>query len=113
MASNFVPTPASIPPQNATYRMTLSKDLPVHITPLNPISFILRAAHIYPKNIAIVHPDGPGGPVYYTFEVWAQRVQNLAYALIRYGIRPGDRVAVIAPNCPLIAGTYESQEPYH
>lgn len=28
----------------------------------------------------------------------AQRVQNLAYALIQAGIKPGDRVAVIAPN---------------
>ena len=28
----------------------------------------------------------------------AQRIQNLAYALIAAGIRPGDRVAVLAPN---------------
>lgn len=28
----------------------------------------------------------------------AQRVQNLAYALIQAGIQPGDRVAIIAPN---------------
>lgn len=28
----------------------------------------------------------------------AQRIQNLAYALIQAGVTPGDRVAVIAPN---------------
>lgn len=28
----------------------------------------------------------------------AQRIQNLAYALIQVGIQPGDRVAVISPN---------------
>lgn len=28
----------------------------------------------------------------------AQRIQNLAYALIQAGIRPGDRVAILAPN---------------
>ena len=28
----------------------------------------------------------------------AQRIQNFAYALINAGIKPGDRVAVIAPN---------------
>jgi len=28
----------------------------------------------------------------------AQRIQNLAYALIQAGIKPGNRVAVIAPN---------------
>ena len=33
----------------------------------------------------------------------AQRVQNLAYALIQAGIQPGDRVAVIAPNRSVIS----------
>ena len=28
----------------------------------------------------------------------AQRIQNLAYALLKAGIEPGDRVGVIAPN---------------
>ena len=28
----------------------------------------------------------------------AQRIQNLAYALLEAGINPGDRVGVIAPN---------------
>jgi len=28
----------------------------------------------------------------------AQRIQNLAYALIQAGIRPGDRVAILSPN---------------
>lgn len=32
-----------------------------------------------------------------------QRIQNLAYALIERGIKPGDRVVVVAPNCPMIA----------
>jgi len=36
----------------------------------------------------------------------AQRVQNLAYALLQAGIQPGDRVAVIAPNTPLIADAH-------
>jgi len=30
--------------------------------------------------------------------VRAQRVQNFAYGLIRVGIRPGDRIAVLSPN---------------
>lgn len=33
-----------------------------------------------------------------SFPLRAQRIQNLAYALIQAGIRPGDRVAVLAPN---------------
>lgn len=78
---------------------------------------MLHAALIYPDKLALVHPDIPQ-PVLYTNAVWsvltgrripqrriyrpilhrAQRVQNLAYALIKAGISPGDRVAVIAPN---------------
>jgi acyl-CoA synthetase (AMP-forming)/AMP-acid ligase II len=59
--------------------------------------FLLRAAQIYPNKVALVHPDVKQ-PSAYTFQTWAQRSQNLAYALIQAGIQPGDRVAVVAPN---------------
>ncbi|KAF8680273.1 AMP-binding enzyme C-terminal domain [Rhizoctonia solani] len=102
----FTPTPASTPPPNAVLRLKYSSKLPVNITPLNPVSFLLRAALIYPNKLALSSPDGPQ-PVAYSFAVWAQRVQNLAYALKRvHGIKPGDRVAVIAPNCSMIADAH-------
>ncbi|CUA73936.1 fatty-acyl-CoA synthase [Rhizoctonia solani] len=102
----FTPTQASIPPPNVVLRLGHASGLPVNITPLNPVSFLLRAALIYPNKLALTAPDGPQ-PVAYSFSVWAQRVQNLAYALKRvHGIKPGDRVAVIAPNCPLIADAH-------
>ncbi|KAJ2928934.1 hypothetical protein H1R20_g8292, partial [Candolleomyces eurysporus] len=101
----FSPTPASVPPPGARLRTKELQNVPVNYQPLNPLSFILRAAHVYPNKVALVHPDVPS-PVIYTFSVWAQRIQNLAYALIRSGIQPGDRVAVIAPNCPLIADAH-------
>lgn len=65
--------------------------------------------------MALVHPNVEY-PVQYTFSVWyeesstsyivtseefiirAQRIQNLSYALIQAGVKPGNRVAVIAPN---------------
>ncbi|KAK0421792.1 hypothetical protein EV421DRAFT_1894003 [Armillaria borealis] len=65
--------------------------------PQNPLLFLLRAAQIYPDKVALAHPDVKY-PVVYTFAVWAQRIQNFAYGLIRAGIKPDDRVAVIAPN---------------
>ncbi|OCH88810.1 acetyl-CoA synthetase-like protein [Obba rivulosa] len=98
----FKPTPESIPPTGVSYRLRIPKGLPVHRHALNPLAFVLRSAQIYPDKLAIAHPDVPH-PVYYTYSVWAQRIQNLAYALIQAGIRPGDRVAVIAPNTPVIA----------
>lgn len=77
----------------------------MHIHPLNPLDFVLRAAQIYPDNLALAHPDVES-PVYYTYAVWAQRIQNLAYALIQAGVQPGDRVAIIAPNSPMIADAH-------
>lgn len=103
----FEPTAESIAPAGVRYRIGLSQQTlrNVNFTPLNPLSFLLRAALIYPDHIAISHPNSPQ-PVEYTYRVWVQRVQNLAYALIQSGIKPGDRVAVIAPNCPLIADAH-------
>ncbi|KAJ6519629.1 acetyl-CoA synthetase-like protein [Mycena sanguinolenta] len=100
--SNFRPTPASLPPPNAGLVLRQPKGLPANFQPLNPLQFILRAAEIYPDKLALLHSDVKY-PVAYSFAVWCQRIQNLAYALIKAGIKPGDRVAVIAPNSPMIA----------
>ncbi|KAF7320258.1 putative acyl-activating enzyme 1, peroxisomal [Mycena kentingensis (nom. inval.)] len=94
----FVPTAASIPPHNAGLSLRHKPGLPVNMHPLNPLEFLLRAANLYPNKVALV-----AQPVSYTFSIWCQRVQNLAYALIQRNIKPGDRVAVIAPNCPMVA----------
>jgi acyl-CoA synthetase (AMP-forming)/AMP-acid ligase II len=102
---SFKPTVESVPPPNVGLRLKQSEHLPVYIHPLNPLGFLLRAAQVYPNKLALVHPDVEH-PVFYTFAVWTQRVQNLAYALIKAGIKPGDRVAVIAPNSPLIADAH-------
>ncbi|KAG9058685.1 hypothetical protein FS842_006022 [Serendipita sp. 407] len=93
----FRPTPESLPPPGVRYRLKLPPRLQTtaNFTPLNPLGFLLRAALIYPNNVAILHQNG----VEYTYAVWAQRIQNLAYALLKAGIQPGDRVAVLAPNC--------------
>jgi len=101
----FKPTPESVPPQDVVHRLRSPKNIPVYLQPLNPLSFLLRAAHIYPNKLAISHPDVKH-PVHYSYTVWTQRIQNLAYALIEAGIQPGDRVAVIAPNSPVIADAH-------
>ncbi|KAI0068277.1 acetyl-CoA synthetase-like protein [Artomyces pyxidatus] len=116
----FHPTPESIPPPNVNLTLPVPPGLPVNIHPLvdqilaqpsllfdshtfqNPLDFLLRGAQIYPDKLALVHPDVPQ-PVFYTYAVWAQRVQNFAYALLKSGIQPGDTIAVIAPNSPMIA----------
>ncbi|KAF7310742.1 Amp-binding domain [Mycena chlorophos] len=99
----FKATPASIPPPNARLALPDPKgpDARPWLHPLNPLQFILRAAEIYPNKIALVDDK-----VVYDFKTWCQRTQNLAYALTQAGIKPGDRVAVIAPNCPMAADTF-------
>jgi len=61
--------------------------------PLTPLEFARRARALYPEREAVV--DGPRRLTYEAFfercDRWASRLQHL-------GVRPGDRVAYIAPN---------------
>ncbi|VWX56168.1 4-hydroxybutyrate--CoA ligase 2 [Burkholderiales bacterium 8X] len=62
---------------------------------LTPLSFIERAAEVYPSKVAIVHGE--------LRRSWAQvysRCRQLASALQRVGIGKGDTVAVMLPNTP-------------
>jgi fatty-acyl-CoA synthase len=63
--------------------------------PLSPISFLKRAAEVYPKRTAVVHGD-----LRYTYAELYARSRRLASALVKFGIQPGDTVAMIAPNIP-------------
>jgi fatty-acyl-CoA synthase len=65
--------------------------------PLSPLSFIRRAAVVYPDRPAIVH-----GNRRITWHETYQRSRRLASALQRKGIGRNDTVAVMAPNVPAI-----------
>jgi fatty-acyl-CoA synthase len=62
---------------------------------LTPLSFLARAADVYPARPAVVHGD-----VRLTWGEVYQRCRSLASALVRRGIGRGDVVAVMAPNIP-------------
>ncbi|HET6182946.1 MAG TPA: acyl-CoA synthetase [Acetobacteraceae bacterium] len=64
-------------------------------TPLNPITFLERAAYIYPRRPAVIH----GATTYSWADTYA-RCRRLASALARRGIGRGDTVAVMLPNIP-------------
>jgi fatty-acyl-CoA synthase len=64
-------------------------------TPLSPISFLPKAAAIYPDRVAIIN-----GQWRSTWAQTYQRCRNLAGALARHGVGPGDTVAILAPNVP-------------
>ena len=66
-----------------------------NFAPLTPISFLRRAAAVYPEKTAIIHGDGRTSYA----EMWA-RACRLASALRGRGIGRGDTVAIMSPNTP-------------
>jgi fatty-acyl-CoA synthase len=68
---------------------------PANFTALSPLTFLERAASVYPDHLALVHGA--------TRRTWSQtyaRCRRLASALERRGIGAGDTVSVLAPNVP-------------
>ena len=64
-------------------------------TPLTPVSFLAKAAGVYPDRVAVIH----GGLRRTWREVYA-RARRLASALERRGVGRGDTVAAMLPNVP-------------
>jgi fatty-acyl-CoA synthase len=68
---------------------------PANFTPLTPLSFIERAARVYPQRLAVVH-----GARRFSWAECFARTRRLASALARRGIGRGDTVAVMLANTP-------------
>jgi fatty-acyl-CoA synthase len=62
---------------------------------LSPLTFIERAAAVYPNRLAVVH-----GEQHWTWKETYARCRRLASALSRHGIGKNDTVAIMAPNTP-------------
>jgi fatty-acyl-CoA synthase len=62
-------------------------------SPLTPLDFARRAAKLYPEREAVVD-----GHLRFTYARFFERCNRWSYALQRFGVQPGDRVAYIAPN---------------
>jgi len=63
--------------------------------PLTPLSFLERAAYVYPRRVAVIH-----GALRQTWAETYARCRRLGSALARRGIGRGDTVAVMLPNTP-------------
>ena len=63
--------------------------------PLSPVSFLRRAAAIFPQRTAIVH-----GARRYNYAQFFERSCRLASALSKRGIGPGDCVSIMGANTP-------------
>ncbi|MCC6869440.1 MAG: acyl-CoA synthetase [Burkholderiales bacterium] len=63
--------------------------------PLTPISFLARAAQVYPRRVSVIH-----GARRYTWADTYERSRRLASALAGWGIHKGDTVAAMLANTP-------------
>ncbi len=68
---------------------------PANYVPLSPLTFLERAASVYPKHTSIVH-----GSDRYTWAETYERARRLASALAKRGIGLGDTVSIMGFNTP-------------
>jgi len=66
-----------------------------NFTPLTPISFLPRAAEIYPDRVAVIH-----GATRFTYAQFYERARRLASALASQGVKAGEVVSAMLPNVP-------------
>jgi fatty-acyl-CoA synthase len=81
-------------PEENIFERELEKNSANYV-PLSPITFLQRTAAIFPDRNAVIY-----GEQRYSYAEFERRCRQLASALERRGIGPGDTVAIIAPNTP-------------
>jgi len=65
--------------------------------PLSPLTFLKRSALVFPDKTAVIH-----GELRITYASFYERARRLASALVNCGVRPGETVAIMAPNVPAL-----------
>ena len=68
---------------------------------LTPLSFLERTVRVFPNKTAVVYGD-----VRRTWAEFAEDVGRFAGALVRAGVAPGERVAMLAPNVPALLAAH-------
>src|SRR3990167_5466601 len=81
-------------PKANPYEQDLDRN-PANYAPLTPLSFIERAAYVYPERPSVVH-----GARRFTWKETYSRSRRLASALAARGVGPGDTVAAMLANTP-------------
>ncbi len=85
---------AKLVAMNNPYNTNLDRN-PANFQPLTPLTFLERAASVYPNHTAIVH-----GKLRRNYSDFYSRSRQLASALSAQGIARGDTVSVILSNTP-------------
>ena len=79
---------------SSAYDRDLDKN-PANFQPLTPVSFLARAAAVFPERIAIIH-----GKARSSYAEFYARSRRLASALAKRGIGKGDTVSAMLANTP-------------
>jgi fatty-acyl-CoA synthase len=82
------------PVANSAYDTNLDRN-PANYQPLTPLTFLERAATVFPDHTAVIH-----GRLRRNYRDFYSRAQRLASALTKRGIMRGDTVAVMLANTP-------------
>ena len=69
--------------------------------PLTPLAFLERTLRVFPDKTAVVY-----GEQRWSYADFAERIGRFAGALARAGVGAGDRVAVLAPNVPVLLAAH-------
>ncbi len=92
------PRPAAAARKTPAGTSPYSRDLDkcaANYQPLTPLTFLERAASVFPDQLAIVH-----GNLRRSYAEFYTRARKLASALAQRGVRKNDTVAVMLPNVP-------------
>ncbi|WP_291336268.1 acyl-CoA synthetase [Albidovulum sp.] len=68
---------------------------PANFQPLTPLTFLERAASVFPEHVAIIH-----GSLRRSYAQFYARSRQLASALAQAGMGPGDTVSALLANTP-------------
>jgi 3-(methylthio)propionyl---CoA ligase len=85
---------AKTPYDKTKYDLDLDRN-PANFQPLTPLSFLERAAAVFPDRTAIIH-----GSLRRDYREFYARTRQLASALAKRGIKRGDTVSVLLANTP-------------
>ena len=81
-------------PETSPYQQGLDRNA-ANYAPLSPLSFLERAADVFPDRLAVIH-----GSYRADYRTLRERSRRLASALAKIGVNPGDTVAAMLPNTP-------------
>lgn len=91
--NNFVTNGMAMNP-NSAFETDLDQNQ-ANYTALTPLTYLERAASVYPNRTATIH-----GEIRRTWGETYNRCKKLASALNKQGVMPGDAVSILAPNLP-------------